>query len=115
MLKKEFVCVGLEHQVAKSGEVLYLLNGTLRKVETETEYAKIVDDYIYEQEKRIHLNRYFFIEEKGMRYGYRLVNDKDILSHISRIGSIFRQTELLKSYYALYNDFNFRDDKKGGE
>jgi hypothetical protein len=115
MVKKEFVCVGLEHQVAKSGEVLYLLNGNLLKSETENEYQVIVDNYIYEQEKRIHLNQYFFIEEKGMRYGYRLVNEKDILSHISRIGSIFRQTELLKSYFALYNAFNFRDDKKGGE
>lgn len=115
MLKKEFVCLGLEHQVATSGEIFYLNNGMLLKAENETEYAKIVDDYIYQQEKRIHLNRYFFIEEKGMRYGYRLINEKDILSHISRIGSIFRQTELLKSYYALYNDFNFREDKKGGE
>jgi len=115
MLKKEFVCLGLEHQVATSGEIFYLNNGMLLKAENENEYAKIVDDYIYQQEKRIHLNRYFFIEEKGMRYGYRLINEKDILSHISRIGSIFRQTELLKSYYALYNDFNFREDKKGGE
>lgn len=115
MGKKEFVCVGLENQVAKSGEVLYLLNGNLLKAETETDYQVIVDDYIYQQEKRIHLNQYFFIEEKSMRYGYRLINEKDILSHISRIGSIFRQTELLKSYFGLYNSFNFRDDKKGGE